>query len=218
MLRSLYGCLLLLVALALLTDPAQSPRSGAPVDFAPENAHQNKAAADTESLVETWVQYAMPGEHHKLLERMAGEWRMQIKYRMTADSPVVESEGTCRRKWILGMRFLLEEFDGGNLGLPFQGLAIYGYDEFEQKYASVWVDTMNTAMTTSQGTCAPPCDLISFVGTHGDPWTGKKRSSRGVTRFIDETSHVLELHEPDADGRAFKMLEIVYTRAKSSGG
>jgi hypothetical protein len=209
--------MLLVLVLAILADTAQSPPPDAAENANSENANQNDNAADTESLVETWVQYAMPGEHHKLLERMAGEWKTHIEYRMTADSPVVESEGTCRRKWILGKRFLLEEFDGGNLGLPFQGLAIYGYDEFEKKYASVWVDTMNTAMTTSKGTCEPPCDLISFVGTHGDPWTGKKRSSRGVTRFIDETSHALELHESGADGREFKMLEIIYTRTKSSG-
>lgn len=217
MLRWSYGCLMILFAVALLAETAQSPRSDAPADTTSENVNQNDAAADTESLVETWVRYAMPGEHHKLLERMAGDWKTHIEYRMTADSPVVESEGACRRKWILGKRFLLEEFDGGNLGLPFQGLAIYGYDEFEKKYTSVWVDTMNTAMTTSKGTCAPPCNLIRFVGTHGDPWTGKKRSSRGVTHFIDETSHALELYERGVNGREFKMLEIIYTRAKSSG-
>jgi hypothetical protein len=169
--------------------------------------------ADSELLVDTLVRHAMPGEHHKLLEKMAGRWNMTVRYWMDADTSVVESQGTCHRKWILGRRFLLEEFDGGNLALPFQGLAIYGYDAFEKKYTSVWVDTMSTAITTNLGTCQEACELIEFVGRHGDPWTGTMRSSRGVTRFVDENRHVLELYEPGRDGKEFKILEIIYTRA-----
>jgi transposase len=168
---------------------------------------------DAESAVDAWVRYAMPGEHHRLLGKLVGEWHLAVKYKMSADTPVVESEGTCRRRWILGNRFVLEEFDAGNLALPFQGLAIYGYDAFEKKYTSAWVDTTSTAVTTSLGTCQQePCDLITFMGRHGDPWSGLKKPSRGNTRLISEDKHVLELYEPDKDGREFKVLEIVYTR------
>jgi len=185
-----------------------------PPPKASDHAKDTKPAAkaDGEALIDTWVRYAMPGEHHKLLAKMAGRWDMKIKYWMNADVPGVESKGTCARKWILGKRFVLEEFDGGNLALPFQGLAIYGYDAFEDKYTSVWVDTMNTAITTSLGTCRDDCASITFVGRHGDPWSGTKRDSRGVTRFVSDDQHVLELYEPGTDGKEFKILEIVYTR------
>ena len=177
-----------------------------------ESEKAAKVERDNESLIDTWVQHAMPGEHHRLLEKMAGQWTTAVKFRMNAEAPVVESAGTCTRKWILGKRFLLEEFDGGELGLPFQALAIYGYDAFEKKYTSVWVDTMNTAITTSQGTCQRQCETIAFTGRHGDPWTGTMKPSRGVTRFINENQHGLELYEPGPDGKEFKILEIVYTR------
>jgi len=170
------------------------------------------AAPDSESLVDTWVQHAMPGEHHRLLDRMAGAWEMAIEYRMNSTTPVVESQGKCERKWILGKRFLLEEFDGGSLGLPFQGMAVYGYDSFEKKYTSVWLDTMSTAITSNLGSCREGCDLIEFEGRHGDPWSGVMRPSRGVTRFIDDNRHVLELREPDSSGKEFVILKITYTR------
>jgi len=179
---------------------------------AKRQAEPEDTASASELLVDNWVRYAMPGEHHKLLEKMAGSWSMTIKYQMNAETPAVESQGTCERRWILGKRFLLEEFDGGSLGLPFQGLAIYGYDAFEKKYTSVWIDTMSTAITTNLGTCRESCQWIDFVGRHGDPWTGAVRSSRGGTRFVDDDHHVLELHEPDASGKEFKILEIVYAR------
>lgn len=215
-LRTLLWTLAIGGAIALSTDGAFSQDKGTARESGQERSAKSdtgsNTGSDTESLVDNLVRYSMPGEHHKLLEKMAGEWNMAIKYRMKGDAPVVESEGTCRRKWILGGRFLLEEFDGGNLGLPFQGLAIYGYDSFEKKYTSVWVDTMNTAITTALGTCQNSCELISFVGRHGDPWTGVKKPSRGVTRFIADDKHTLELYEPGADGKEFKVLEIVYTR------
>ena len=207
MLRVLLCAVTLLAVTRPLANMAVSQDRDAPRKRVPEDA-----GADNESLVDAWVRYAMPGEHHKLLEKMAGHWNMAVKYRMNTKTPAVESQGTCERKWILGNRFLLEEFDGGTLALPFQGLAIYGYDAFEKKYTSVWVDTMSTAITSNLGTCQNACKLINFVGRHGDPWTGAIRSSRGVTRFIDENRHVLELYEPDGSGKEFKILEIVYKR------
>jgi len=179
---------------------------------ASSKSESKDAGTSSESLVDALVRYAMPGEHHKLLEKMAGQWDMTIKYRMNSETPAVESQGTCERKWILGNRFLLEEFDGGALGLPFQGLAIYGYDSFQQRYTSAWVDTMSTAITTNLGTCQDACKLINFVGRHGDPWTGTMRPSRGITKLADDNRHVLELYEPDGSGKEFKILEIVYTR------
>ena len=191
---------------------ADSTADDPPVERTEKDASQPDTRSDAESQVETFVRHAMPGEHHKLLGKMAGSWNMAVKYRMSADSPVVESQGTSERKWILGNRFVLEEFDGGSLALPFKGLAIYGYDAFEKKYTSVWVDTTNTAMTTSAGTCQEDCKVIAFVGRHGDPWSGIKKPSRGVTRLVSDDRHVLELYEPGAGGKEFKVLEIVYTR------
>ena len=199
-------------AMVLWTATADSQDQNASPQPDPAAPGQPPAAADAESQVDTFVRHAMPGEHHRLLGKLAGSWNMAVKYRMSADSPVVESQGSCQRKWILGKRFVLEEFDGGSLALPFQGLAIYGYDAFEKKYTSVWVDTTNTAMTTSAGTCQEDCKVIAFVGRHGDPWSGTKKPSRGVTRFVSDDKHVLELYEPGREGKEFKVLEIRYTR------
>ena len=213
-LRILPWAVSLVSVTAFITREVASQEQDAPRESPPEATDKStEGSPDTDSLVDVWVRHAMPGEQHHLLEKLVGQWTMAVRYRMNADAPVVESKGTCTRKWILGRRFVLEEFDGGSLALPFRGLAIYGYDAFEQKYSSVWVDTTSTAMTTSLGTCQQQsCQTIRFTGRHGDPWSGQKRSSRGATRFIDDSKHVLELYEPDSAGREFKMLEIVYTR------
>jgi hypothetical protein len=204
--RTILMVILLVLVTALVSKEVVSVGEG----FAPPG---EAGQPDAESMVEKMVQYAMPGERHKLLDRMAGRWKIKVEYRMSADAPVVESEGTCERKWILDGRFLLEEFDGGDLALPFKGMAIYGYDAYEQKYTSVWVDSLNTSITTNMGVCKDSCDVIEFVGTHGDAWSGTKKKTRGVTRFVSEKEHLLELHEPGADGQEYLVLKIVYSRA-----
>ena len=212
-LRLWVGAALLAGASLLVGSEVVSQDRGAP-RAEKEPAATQDSGEDSEALVDTWVRHAMPGEHHKLLGKLVGTWDMAVKYRMNAEAPVVESAGTCTRKWILGGRFVLEEFDGGNLGLPFQGLSIYGYDAFRNKYTCVWVDTTSTAVTQSLGTCRDDCAIIAFTGQHGDPWSGQMRDSRGVTRLESDDRHVLELYEPDRDGTEFKVLEIAYTRTQ----
>ncbi len=212
MLRMLLAAILLIGATAVPAGDLTSEEPKSVSRPASPTQKVEEPRCDSESMIDTWVEYAMPGQHHQVLRRLVGSWKTAIKYRMNSESPVVESEGTCERKWILGNRFVLEEFDGGNLGMPFQALAIYGYDTFEKKYTSVWVDTTSNAMTRSFGICQDECKVITFTGRHGDPWSGSMRTSRGVTRLVDDNKHVLELYEPDSTGTEFKVLEITYTR------
>ncbi|MHC4696662.1 MAG: DUF1579 family protein [Planctomycetota bacterium] len=190
---------------------SQEPKSAPPPQS--READDNESQSDADAQVESFARYAMPSAHHKILDRMVGDWKLKVKYRMSPDTPIVESEGTCRRTWILGKRFVLEEFDGGYLAMPFKGHAIYGYDSFEGKYTSAWLDTMSTAITTYLGECREECRVIAFEGLHGDPFTGSKRRSRGLTRFVNDDKHIVEIYEPDRKGKDFLILEITYTRS-----
>lgn len=174
------------------------------------------ATLDLERQVEDLVRYAMPGPHHQLLDRLAGSWETTTRYWMKAGLEPAEAKGTCLRRWILGGRFLMEELEGGNLALPFRGVALFGYDAFEEKYTSAWVDTMNTAITTNLGTYDPTGDAVTFAGVYKDPWTGSRKPERGVLRFQSPQQHTLELFVQEPGGDEFKMLEITYSRTPAA--
>jgi hypothetical protein len=173
---------------------------------------QNAPPKDAEFAADTLARYAMPGPQHKLFDRMVGRWTTLTRYWPAPGAEVVEAKGASQRKWILDGRFLLEELDGGDLALPFRGVGLYGFDAFEQKYNSAWVDTMNTSIPTHLGTYDKTNDVVNFTGQYKDPWTGAKKPERGVTRFLSRDKHALEVYVSEPDGREFKMLEIVYTR------
>jgi hypothetical protein len=212
--RSILQPAVLAIALILAGVPgaADTPSPATPAPSEPRPKAVAEDAAETELQIEKLVHYVMPGKAHALLERMAGRWETRTRYWMKPGAEPVESKGTSTRKWILERRFLLEELDGGNLALPFQGVGLYGYDAFEQQYTSAWVDTMSTAILTNLGRYDKTNDLVQFTGQYKDPWSGRKKPNRGVTRFVSSDQHVLELHVTEPDGREFKMLEITYTR------
>jgi hypothetical protein len=190
---------LLLLPLALRSSDANAPLP---------SAHSK----DAEAQADTFARYAMPGPEHKVLDRMAGAWDTVTRYWPAPSAEAVEAKGTSRRKWILDGRFLMEELDGGNLVLPFSGVGLYGYDAFEQKHTSAWVDTMNTSILANLGIYDRTNDVVNFTGQYKDPWTGTRKKERGVTRFLSRDKHTLEIFVAEPDGKEFKMLEITYTR------
>jgi hypothetical protein len=167
---------------------------------------------DAEAQAETFARYSMPSPEHKVLDRMAGAWDTLTRYWPAPGAEPVEAKGTSQRKWILDGRFVMEELDGGNLVLPFKGVALYGYDVFEQKHTAAWVDTMNTSILANLGSYDRTNDVVNFSGQYKDPWTGTKKKERGATRFISKDKHTLEICVTEPDGKEFKMLEITYTR------
>ncbi|MGH9360841.1 MAG: DUF1579 family protein, partial [Thermoanaerobaculia bacterium] len=65
---------------------------------------------------EAWMKVAAPGEAHKALEPMVGDWETHSKFIMSPEAPAMESKGTCKRTMILGGRFLQEELTGDFMG------------------------------------------------------------------------------------------------------
>ena len=74
-------------------------------------------AIDAKAM-EAWMKHATPGPAHKLLDFGIGSWTYTGQAWMAPGAPPVEMKGTGERKWILGGRFVQEEY----LGLGDQGL------------------------------------------------------------------------------------------------
>ena len=75
------------------------------------------------------------------------------------------------RKWILGNRYLEEQYAGSFMGQPFTGLGFQGYDNVAKRYVGTWMDTMSTGMMMSTGTMNGK--VIKSTGSMADPLTGK---------------------------------------------
>ncbi len=147
----------------------------------------------------------MPGEHHKHLETLAGEYNMSGKAWMVPGAEPTEFTGTRTAKMILGGRFLEEKVDSQFMGMPFEGRGLFAYDNVAERYIYTWVDNMGTTVTSAYGNCSAD-GVWTLEGEHIDPVTGEMSSYRNIMRTTD-TGFVFEWHEKES-----MMMEITYTK------
>jgi hypothetical protein len=172
------------------------------------------AKAKKEDPFAAMAKLGTPGPSHKCLEALVGNWKAKVKFWMDPSKAPQESDGVCERKWILGKRFLLEKYKGKAMNMEFEGLGLAGYDNSKKKYTSVWLDSMSTAIWTSEGTYDADKKTFTYTSEGKDPYTGQVMKSRDVIRIVSANKQVVQMFKQPPKGKEFQVLEIVYTRKK----
>lgn len=175
-------------------------------------AKQPEMTAEQRAAMEAWMKAATPGEGHKALEPMIGNWNVTMTMWEKPGGPPQKSVGTAEDAWVLGRRFVEERVHSEMNGMPFEGLGYTGYDNFKKEYVGSWMDTMGTMMMISSGTADASGKTITTTSTVDDVVSGKKMRVRGVARVVDANQRVFAMFGPDPAGKEFKMMEAVYTR------
>lgn len=162
-----------------------------------------------------WMKHTMPGEGHKMLSEMAGNWNYSMKWWNAPNAKPEESKGTSKAKMILGGRFLQQEVSAKVMGQPFTGMGITGYDSFRNEYQSMWIDTMSTHMMTSAGSFDANAKTLKETGNMSDAMAGMKdRWFRTELTLKEKTAYTYAMFTKDAAGAEFKMMEIEYKKGK----
>ena len=169
--------------------------------------------ANDKNLFQQYVEkFGPPGPEHKMLEPLAGTWHARCRMWTDPSQAPQVSEGTLVRKSILGGRFIHEEFDGRVMDQPFQGFGDIGFDRAKKQYVCSWIDSLSTAIQTSQGNY----DAGIFTFRHeGDcPITGKHAKMRDTLQIVSPTEQRMEMYRQLGDEKEMRTMEIVLTRAK----
>jgi hypothetical protein len=176
-------------------------------------AEEAKAPSPQEqAMMEKYVKAATPGPEHQALAKMAGKWSLKVTAWMAPGAPPQTSNGTAEFKTILGGRYLEQEAHGDMAGQPFEGHGLEGYDNVTHERWGTWVDNMTTGVMVMKGKCkdAKKC---TTTGKMSDAVAGKAINVSTTLTMKDDNTMVMEMHGPGPDGKAFKTMEIVYTRA-----
>lgn len=192
---------LLLSTLALLT----------PLAYADESTHVPVGDTKMAEMFQKAEAAAQPGEAHKLLATLAGDWHADVKCWMPGQAEPAANQGKSEAKMILGDRFLHEEFSGEFMGKSFKGIGITGYDNVTKKYTSIWLDDMSTSIMKTEGTPDDTGKVITFTGDMVCPAEGKEKPVKIVITIVSPEKHIFEMHDPSL-GEKSKTMEITYTK------
>jgi hypothetical protein len=161
--------------------------------------------------MDAYMKAGTPGEQHKWLASLAGEYAVKTKNWPEPGAAPMEESGTATRRMILDGRVMVEDFKGTMMGSPFTGHGMSGYENATGRYWSSWTDSMSTGMMLSEGSCDAD-HACTFHGSWYDPVKKSKVSSRMTTRWTSPTTELFEMYGPDRTGKEMKMMEITYTR------
>lgn len=158
--------------------------------------------------MEAMMKAMSPGENHKHLANIAGDWTFTNKLWMDPSQPPTESAGTMRGEMILGGRYAQTHWKGEMMGMPFEGRGTDGYDNVAKQYVGTWVDNMGTGILYMTGSCENGGKKCTLSGDMMDPASGQKVTLRTVTTWTDNNSFKMEMFGKDPSGKEFKTMEM----------
>lgn len=155
-----------------------------------------------------------PNENHEKLAMFVGLWDTRSAFWVEGgDKPPAESKGTANFSWVLGERFLKQEFNGEFMGQPMAGIGYIGYDNVKKSYTQFWIDNTSTAMYYAEGNFDSSGTILTFTGTMDEPGTGEmNKPVKYVLHIIDKYRWVYELHDMTFPEPNTKVGEILYTK------
>lgn len=169
-------------------------------------------------MMEECAKYAAPGEFHSHLKPLVGKWTCECRFRFMPDAEWTVSKSECNTEWILGDRFITQKHHGDPMpgtDTPFEGFGVIGYDNFQKKYVSIWMDNMSTMIANAAGESDANGKTITFMSRFPDPMQGGKETwMKSTYRIQGNDRYTLEMSGPGPDGKEFTCMTLNYTRMK----
>lgn len=169
---------------------------------------------DSATMMKAMMDYATPGEMHKMLAASNGTWKTDITMWDHAGAPAVKSTGTAVSTMIMGGRYQSSKHTGNMMGMPFEGQSITSYDNAKKKFVSSWIDNWGTGIMMMEGNWDAVTKTMTMAGTMPDICRpGKECAMREIFTMVDNNTQKMEMYGPDPKtGKEFKTMEIILTR------
>jgi hypothetical protein len=187
---------------------------GARAPSVPPGPQDKPGAEDMAAMMAKAAKYTQPGEHHKLLERFLGKWDTASRITMAGENTEWE-KGTSEVTWLMEGRWLQSKGTGSMMGMPVQFFSVMGYDSFKQSYVATSVNSLDTAMSRSEGDMDPGGKALLLYGTIDEYLTGEHdKMVKYVWRLVSDDKVVMEVHDLPIGETNTKVIEVVSTRKK----
>jgi hypothetical protein len=184
------------------------------VTVAAEQTQKPAVDPQMQAMMEAMEKYGTPGPEHQRLLKGNGTWDVASKMWMDPAGAPMESKGVSTQRSILGDRFVQYDFEGDMMGMPFSGFGVSGYDRYNGKYRSLWLDTMGTGFYLTEGTCDAAGKVCTETGVWDDCMTGTKMNVRLVYTHLNDDKFTMEMFGGPQGAPEAKMMELTYTRRK----
>ncbi len=150
---------------------------------------------------------------HKGLEAEVGTWDAESKFWLAPGTKPMAGKAVETNK-MLGSMWLVSDYKGEVMGMPFNGHGQFGYDPHKKKYIGTWIDTFSPHLSVQEGTMDEKTKTLTMMSKGFDPMTGKESISKMVSTMIDHDHKTFQIFMPveGKEDKWWKQMEIKYTR------
>ncbi len=203
---------LILALLVLLAPAASSAQESSPPQLAPAF---DLSSIDQQKMMAAFQSSMTPGEHHELLARLAGTWKVtNTMWPQGPTGPAMESGGEASNEMILGGRFLRSGATGTMMGMPTESIILIAFDNFAGRYQMTSLSNLGTAMHQASGYASQDGRAIVFYGEMDEPMLEVHgRTVKYVLRSETADRYVLEVHDLHIGQENTLVVKSVYERA-----
>lgn len=178
---------------------------------AQEKGEMPEMTPEMQAEMEAWMKIAQPGAHHEHLAPFVGTWKGKVTMWMGPDQAPMVEEAVADVTWLLGGRFLQWKQTGNFGDMPFEGMAIEGYNNGDGRYESVWLDNFGTILLFFSGSCSDDGKHRKMTTKFADVVAGGMVDYRTEYQWIDSDHFTYSAFMNKGDGE-FRNLRIEYER------
>src|SRR5690606_30736917 len=106
---------------------------------------------DSATAMKNWQDYSTPGDMHKMMEKMAGNWSDSMTMWYDPSAPAQTTVGKSVYKMEMGNRYLVSKHTSNMMGMPFEGESTLAYDNARKVFINTWIDNMGTGIMVMEG-------------------------------------------------------------------
>lgn len=198
------------------TDEATASETATSDSTTSDNKEEAFVPVDSATMMKNMIEYGTPGPMHQMMASWNGTWKGETTMWEYDGATPQKSSGTAVNTMIMGGKYQSSKHSGNMMGMPFEGMAIMGYDNAKKQFTSSWVDTWSTGIMNMSGPWDASSKTLTLTGITPDiNRPGKECSFKEVFKVIDDNTQLMEMYGPDSKtGKEYKMMEIKMTRKK----
>lgn len=163
---------------------------------------------------------ALPGENHRWLEPLVGQWNVEMRvFFAPGQAPLVSKEMTATRDWILGRRYLREDLSGVFAGNPANRIATLGFNNLDERWELSTIDTFEPGQMVYTGVARGSANRFELRGESteagmGAAPTGRKRELRYAFEIMDADKNIQKIYLKYPAQPEMLFVEQIFTRKR----
>lgn len=170
--------------------------------------------AQMQAMMAAMEKFGTPGPEHEPLTEMVGDWDMVATIWMDPAAPGETVKGTYSQRAILGGRYIQFDTKGAMMGMPYDGYGITGYDRYNKKYMTLWLDNFGTGFYLTAGSADASGKVRTETGEWDDYFSGGTMKVKMVYTTLGKDKFTMEMFTLQPDGKETRTMEATYTRRK----